>query len=113
MLKFKSQCVSEPLDAFLVEDAYANNGRVYLGLWCNEDGYFEPWADITVNLSGPVTDLSCGFVDTANCPEIVRFLEENGLAAPTGRTRMSGWNVYPEYRFDMEAVRKHNGRDMA
>ena len=72
MLKFKSKWREEPLDAFLVEDAYANNGRVYLGLWCSEDGYFEPWADITVNLSGPVTDSSCGFVDTANCPEIGR-----------------------------------------
>lgn len=112
MLKFKSQWREEPMDAFIVEDAYANNGRVYLGLWCNEDGYFEPWTDITVNLFGPLTDSSCGFVDVGNCPEIVRFLEENGLAVPTGKIRQSGWNSYPEYRFNMEEVRKHKREEI-
>lgn len=107
MLKFKSQWVEEPMDAIIVKDKYANNGRTYLGLYCKEEEFFEPWTDITVNLFGPITDENCAFVDTNNCPDIVRFLEENGLAEPTGRVRQSGWCMYPEYRFNYEEVDKH------
>lgn len=107
MLKFKSQWVEEPMDAVIVKSKYANNGRTYLGLYCKEEEYFEPWTDITVNLFGPITDESCAFVDTNNCPDIVRFLEENKLAEPTGRVRQSGWCMYPEYRFNYEEVDKH------
>lgn len=112
MLKYKSQWSEEPMDAVIVEDAYADNGRLYLGLWCKEDDYFEPWTDITVNLFGPISDKNCAFVDINNCPDIVRFLEENELAAPTGKSRQSGWCFYPEYRFDMDKVRKHLAEEL-
>ena len=30
---------------------YMNNKAMYIGLMCNEDGYDEPFGDVTVNLS--------------------------------------------------------------
>lgn len=112
MLKYKSVWREEPMDAVITQSAYANNGRMYLGLWCKEEDYFEPWTDITVNLFGPITDENCAFVDNNNCPDIVQFLEQSGLAVPTGRVRQSGWCVYPEYRFNMDEVRKHLAEEL-
>lgn len=112
MLKYKSLWREEPMDAVIEESKYANNGRFYLGLWCKEEEYYEPWTDITVNLFGPITDENCAFVDVNNCPDITAFLEENGLAVPTGKSRQSGWVSYPEYRFNMEEVRKHLAKEL-
>ena len=112
MLKFKSRWVDEPMDAILYVDAYANNGRMFIGLWCKEDEYFEPWTDITINLFGPITDENCAFVDNTLCPELGDFLERNNLAEPTGRVRQSGWAFYPEYRFNMDEVRKHLAEEL-
>ena len=112
MLKFTSPWTGNVHDAYIQEDAYAVNGRIFLGLWTNDldcpGGYFEPYCDITVNLPRePLTGKSCAFVDVNNAPFITRFLEENGLAEPTGVMGFSGWCAYPEYRFNMDAVREH------
>lgn len=107
MLKYKSVWRDEPMNAVTVVDNYANNGRLYVGLWCDGDGYWEPWCDITVNLFAPLSGENCAYVDENNCPGIGAWLEENELATPTGRSAVSGWNTYAEYKFDMEKVQKH------
>lgn len=86
---------------------YANNGNLYIGMTCwDDEGYPEPYGDLTVNLGIKCKD-TCAFVDTNNNPGIERWLAENRLAKPTGRVAPSGFCVYPEYEFNMDEVQKY------
>ena len=61
---------------------------------------------MTVNL-GISLDQDCAFVDVNNLgQEILPWLENEGLAKPTGRTQQSGFVSYPEYRFNGEKLAK-------
>lgn len=115
MLKHTNAWSGEEMDAVLCMDKYTNNGRLYIGLvtFDKEMEYWEPWCDITVNIPmTPLTDReNCAFVDVNNDPTITTFLEQNGLAVPTGRSARSGWVTYPEYRFDMVKVQQNLDED--
>lgn len=86
--------------------SYYNNGNLALFLQDWSSGEPEPWGDLTVNL-GFSLDQDCAFVDVNNLGrEILPWLEKEGLATPTGRTRQSGFVTYPEYRFNGEKLAK-------
>lgn len=90
---------------------YVENKNLYVGLLTNEEGYPEPWQNLTVNLSTNC-DADCGFIDTNNNgTEIVEWLIANELGHFTGRTRVSGWCTYPEFQFNMDKLMQHVGHD--
>lgn len=88
---------------------YADNASLYVGLITNEEGYPEPWQNLTVNLEESCRCKSnCAYIDTNNNGnEIIRWLEENNLGEPTGRIAASGWCFYPEFEFSMDELMKH------
>ena len=59
-------------------NSYLNNGCLYIGLVSHEEGYPEPFGDLTINLDGKVPDY-CAYVDLNNMPELERFIEKNEL----------------------------------
>ena len=86
---------------------YAENDNLYVGLITTEEGYAEPWSDLTVNLSVPC-DENCSFIDTNNNgDEIIDWLTSNNLGKLTGKVQPSGWCMYPEFEFNMEELGKH------
>lgn len=88
-------------------DNYRENGNLYVGLITNEEGYPEPWQNLTVNLSVKCAD-DCAFIDTNNNgDEIMTWLVSNKLGKPTGRVKASGWCVYPEFKFNLDELMKH------
>lgn len=88
-------------------DHYAENGNLYVGLVSWDEGFPEPWSDLTVNLSVPCKP-NCAFIDTNNNGEqIIDWLIKNGLGKKTRRIGQSGWCTYPEFEFDMDAVNKY------
>lgn len=89
-----------------VTNKYANNGNLYIGLITHEEGYPEPWSDLTVNL-GVKCEEHCAFIDTNNNGnEILDWLFENGFGHMTGDMRASGFALYPEVKFDMEKIKE-------
>lgn len=90
---------------FLEKKQYAKPKRLAVQAYVVEqDEYIEevafPYATITVNLpNARLSDENCAFVDTNNVPFIDEWLEENGIAEPTGRFGFSGYCCYPEMRF--------------
>ena len=83
-------------DLMLSFDKYHYGDGLALSLFSRSEG---PFATISVNLVGEdLTDKDCFFVDTNNCPWAESFLEDNGIAKPTGNIGFSGFCVYPEYR---------------
>ena len=55
---------------------YHNNGRIFIGLITNEDGYPEPFGDVTVNIDAPAPDY-CGYLDINNLSNVENFIREN------------------------------------
>ena len=109
MINLKKYGTNHPMTFHLAN--YAENGNLYVGLLTNEEGYPEPWQNLTVNLS-----VSCepnrAYIDTNNNGNrILDWLETNGLGKQTGIVRSSGWCFYPEFEFNMEELMKHVTKD--
>ena len=88
----------------LTVNTYVDNKSLYVGMTTEEDGFPEPYGDVTVNLLTSVPPY-CAFVDTNNMPELEDFLVENGIAEFTGIQQRSGYCSYPLYLFDVEKMR--------
>ena len=88
---------------------YLDNASLYVGLITNEEGYPEPWQNLTVNLAESCRcKPNCAYIDTNNNGnEIIDWLEINGFGQQTGRIAASGWCFYPEFEFNMEALMEH------
>ena len=92
---------------------YTENGNLYVGLivYDEEEKYYAPWQNLTVNLSVKCKP-NCAYIDTNNNGyEIIDWLEQNKLGHCTGNLMPSGWCVYPEFEFDMEALMEHVTED--
>lgn len=80
---------------------YSNNGNLYVGLVTHEEGWAEPWSDLTVNL-GVKCKENCAFIDVNNNgTEIIPWLVENGFGKLKHRVECSGFAIYPEFEFNM------------
>ncbi|MBR5458018.1 MAG: DUF4313 domain-containing protein, partial [Kiritimatiellae bacterium] len=79
---------------------YADNDNIFVGLssFDPELCCMEPYCDATVNLIKLPSFTAC--IDTNNSPRIMAFLEENGIAEPTGRALPSGFCLYPVVTFN-------------
>ena len=80
---------------------------------CNEDGYDEPFGDVTVNLSVAAPNY-CGYLNVNDMPDIEKFITENELGEFTGFTQRSGYCEYPLYLFNVDKLRElcPDGMDM-
>jgi hypothetical protein len=88
----------------LVASSYTSGHGLAIAMITYEEGYPEPWQNLTVNLE-IATDDNCAFVDTNNNgEEIIEWLISNGIGKPTGRTARSGFCIYPEVEFDMDKL---------
>lgn len=88
----------------LTVNTYVDNNSLYVGMTTVEDGFPEPYGDVTVNLLTSVPPY-CAFVDTNNMPELEDFLVKNGIAEFTGLMQRSGYCSYPLYLFSGEKMR--------
>lgn len=58
---YNSSITGETLVTFDIQQ-YMNNRAMFIGLMCNEDGYEEPFGDVTVNLSVAAPNY-CGYLN--------------------------------------------------
>lgn len=87
---------------------YADNGNLYIGLITHEEGYPEPWSNLTVNL-GVKCKENCGFIDVNNNGiEIIDWLIDNKLGRILPREKISGFCVYPEFEFDIKMIEQYS-----
>lgn len=83
--------------------SYRNNNNVYIGMITREDGFTEPFGDISVNIDKLPPFHAA--LDTNNLPHVAEFVEIQGLGKPTGIRLTSGFCTYPVYEFDRDALR--------
>ena len=84
---------------------YMNNSAMFIGLMCNEDGYEEPFGDVTVNLSVAAPNY-CGYLNVNDMPDIEKFITDNDIGEFTGFTQRSGFCEYPLYLFNVDKLRE-------
>lgn len=85
-----------------IRTEYMNEGNLAISLEC-EDG--EPYGMLTVNLRGKLPE-DMAYVDTNNIPDAEKFISENGLGTNTGITMVSGFCIYPLYRFNLDKLER-------
>ena len=81
------------------------NGAMFIGLMCNEDGYEEPFGNVTVNFPG-ATPNYCGYLNVNNMPDIEKFITDNDIGEFTGFTQRSGFCEYLLYLFNIDKLRE-------
>lgn len=92
---------------------YADNGSLYVGLITHEEGYPEPWSNLTVNLRDSARCKSnCAYIDVNNNgDEIIDWLVRNGFGDVTEKLAISSFCIYPEFEFNMEVLMEHVSND--
>jgi hypothetical protein len=93
-------------DCTLRVGQYQMDGSIAVEIFSRREG---PVARITVCLCDSALAENEAYVDTNNCPLVVDFFEAKGLAKSTGRTRRSGYCIYPAMEFDREKIAKFEG----
>lgn len=97
-------------------DSYENNGTLALQLFCKpdvdemptvgslDDPYQSLYGIVTVNLlESEMLDDDEQFVDENNMPGIGRWLQDNGIAKPSGKAGFCGFCSYMSYKFEVSA----------
>ena len=88
-------------------DNYANNGNLAVQMLKVTESFYEPWSTLTVNL-GKKCEPDCAFIDVNNNgDEIVDWLIENKLGVFTNEIEISGFCIYPKFKFDMDVVHQY------
>lgn len=63
-----------------------------------------PVARLTVCLADKNLEPYESYVDTNNCPWALELIVNNQLGQVTGRSRMSGYCLYPSVKFDLKEL---------
>lgn len=87
------------------KDRYANNKRLCVSCWCEDEEYggWEPYCNVTVNLSDKMPEGNYGFIDSNNAdPVIIGLMYSKGWIEETERVGFSGYCVYPLVKFTDE-----------
>lgn len=90
-------------NCFLKVDHYRADNALAVLLFNKTEG---PIATLTVCLCDNHLKGNESYVDTNNCPWVIDFLEEKGLAIFTGKVKSSGFCVYPAMEFDLEKLKE-------
>lgn len=86
-------------------NTYMNNNGLYIGMLSKEEDKFEPYGDMTVNLSQKAPNY-CAYLDTNNMSGIEKFVVDNDLGEFTGLTQRSGFCEFPLYMFHVDKLRE-------
>ena len=88
--------------------SYAVNKRLAIDLLCKENGYWEPYAFLTVNLPEVPLQANEAFIkDFDENAGLLDFVLKNKLGKVLpGQEGRSGFCTYPKIAFDMEKLRE-------
>lgn len=87
---------------------YTNNGRLAVAL---VDERYELFTYLTINIQYDLSNNNDGllaFIDTNNEKWAENYIEKYGLAIKTGFYGLSGYCVYPEYRFNLSKLNEES-----
>ena len=93
-------------DCVLAVGQYQMDGSIAVEIVSKREG---PVARLTVCLCDPSLGEDESYIDTNNCPWAVDFLQSKDLAKMAGKTRRSGYCVYPTMKFNRDKLAEFEG----
>ena len=89
-------------------DLCNGDGGLNISMYNIDNDYvFDDYADMTVRVRGFESEPGCALVDVNNYHFMEDLIERYHLGVPTGRYATSGFNTYPEYKFDLDTLLKY------
>lgn len=92
----------DEMELMLYKDTYESNGNLALFAVANEDGIWEEYADVTVNVEPMLP--GCAALDTNNSFDLVTALVTSGDVTLLGNVQ-SGFCTYPVGLFADEFIK--------
>ena len=92
----------------LVVSSYADNGSLYVGLYCKEEDGFEPFGDLTVNLreNNLKGRSNAAFIDHDFSRDKLRFIKRHKLGTVLPEKGYSGFCEFSRFAFDLERLKE-------
>lgn len=92
----------------LVVSSYADNGSLYVGLYCKEEDGFEPFGDLTVNLreNNLKGRSNAAFIDHDFSRDKLRFIKLHKLGTVLPEKGYSGFCEFSRVAFDLERLKE-------
>lgn len=92
----------------LVVSSYADNGSLYVGLYCKEEDGFEPFGDLTVNLreNNLKGRSNVAFIDHDFSRDKLRFIKLHKLGTVLPEKGYSGFCEFSRVAFDLERLKE-------
>lgn len=88
-------------------DTYAYGGGIFIGLEsCDENGVWEDFADLTVNLPHEYTEPDEAFINDFGSKDKIRFIKENKIGRIMRAKGHSGYCTYAKVAFDLNRLKE-------
>ena len=94
-------------------DYYVMNQNLYVELYSKEDGAWEPFSDLTVNLPGYCLEPGTACISGDFSKENIQFIQEHGLGTLLPWKAQSGMEQYAVVKFHLEELRKFDQAGVA
>lgn len=95
-------------ECFSLKEAVA-----YVELYSKEDGAWEPFSDLTVNLPGYCLEPGTACISGDFSKENIQFIQEHGLGTLLPWKAQSGMGQYAVVKFHLEELRKFDQAGVA
>lgn len=85
--------------------SYVDNGRLYVGMKNRqEDGSFDSFGDVTVNLPHEPCKVGEAFIDDSFADDMLEFIKKNQLGQVLQEAGHSGFSQYAKVAFDLDRL---------
>ena len=106
MKTFKIPC-SKGSEFTFTRNTYSDNDNTYIGLISRENGFIEPYDDLTVNLGTPLPK-NMAYIHVNHFEkEFLDALEKQGFITPTDGREVSGFVTYPLYILHLDKMQEY------
>ena len=94
-------------------NSYLNNGNLYVGLWHKEEGEWEDFGDVTINLPFSFLEPNEAYITADFTKDMLRFIKENKLGKVLDETGKSGYATYRKVAFDLARLAEFDPEGVA
>ena len=81
--------------------SYRNNGNLYVGLCHREEGEWEDFGDVTINLPFSFLEPNEAYITGDFTKDMIRFIKAHKLGKVLDETAKSGYGTYQKVAFDL------------
>ena len=93
--------------------SYRNNGHLYVGLCHREEGEWEAFGDVTINLPFSFLEPNEAYITGDFTKDMIRFIKAHKLGKVLDETAKSGYGTYQKVAFDLARLAEFDPEGVA